>query len=60
MSKVYKSRGGSREGTEHAKAEEVRDSRALLRKEARLGWLRCTVTQETGKLELDHIEPCKW
>lgn len=33
---------------------------ALLRKEARLGWLRCTATKETGKLELDHIEPCKW
>ena len=48
------------EGTEHAKAEEVRDSTALLRREARLGWLRCTVTQETGKLELDHIGPCKW
>ena len=61
---MWRKRGGSRKGRGHAKAYEVRDSMALLRKWKRSGWLICTVMQETdgwtGQLELDHTGPCKW
>lgn len=50
-------------GKRAAKAYEVTDSMALLRKWKRSGWLIWTVMQETdgwtAQLELDHVGPCK-